>query len=147
MFSPLADYLAFQDYLNIFGRAETDFKPSESDLPPKIAIDSVAKTSPFFCPDPLTRLAVHADGGLFPCCSDFGRLAPLGNLKTHTLREVWNSPRALKLASPAGRQSLPCRECLKASGTEEASEDPSIPVAGNPRSRALAEIERNWDGI
>ncbi|MDR2386451.1 MAG: radical SAM protein [Deltaproteobacteria bacterium] len=107
-FSPLADYLAFQDYLDLMGRADLRVNP----------VKRLPKNGGFYCPDPLTRLAIHADGGLFPCCSDFGRLEPLGNLKYASLKEVWNSPQANKLRGLEGRSSLPCQECLKASGIE-----------------------------
>jgi hypothetical protein len=43
------------------------------------------------CGEPLTRLAIHADGGLFPCCSDFGRLRPLGFFPGMGLKEAWDS--------------------------------------------------------
>ncbi|MDR2947494.1 MAG: radical SAM protein [Candidatus Adiutrix sp.] len=69
IFAPLADYLSFQRYHNILGAEDTDFGREH---------DSAPATG--FCAEPLTRLAVHVDGGLFPCCSDFGRQRPLGNL-------------------------------------------------------------------
>jgi radical SAM protein with 4Fe4S-binding SPASM domain len=107
-FSNLADYLSFQDYLNINGSDKTNFKVGPVKKRP-------AKNC-FFCPDPLTRLAVYADGGLFPCCSDFGRLKPLGHLKTHSLKEIWNSAQALALVGPNGQQNPACQRCLAASG-------------------------------
>jgi radical SAM protein with 4Fe4S-binding SPASM domain len=112
-FSPLADYLAFQDYLNVVGRDSLATKGASS---PGTGPAALPGEGEFFCPDPLTRLAIHANGGLFPCCSDFGRLEPIGNISRDSLREAWNSERSLALARPKGRQCLPCRECLKASG-------------------------------
>ncbi|MDR0622451.1 MAG: radical SAM protein [Deltaproteobacteria bacterium] len=149
-FSGLADYLAFQDYLNVVGRPDTDLG-----LKPAKALPENAKHR---CPDPLTRLAIHADGGLFPCCSDFGRLAPLGNLATHGLKEVWNSRRALVLAGSGGRLSAPCQACLKASGHLAPSERANGAGGGDgpgqgtgqgtgpkgwagPNPRALAELD------
>ncbi|MDR2367966.1 MAG: radical SAM protein [Deltaproteobacteria bacterium] len=143
-FASLADYLTFQDYLNVVGLPETDFKAGPAKRLPA--------GGEFFCPDPLTRLAIHADGGLFPCCSDFGRLAPLGNLKTASLREVWNSPEARRLAGPGGRGNLACRACLRASGAGDCAAGtdspgpgakgpgPGGPVTFGPRPRALAEL-------
>jgi radical SAM protein with 4Fe4S-binding SPASM domain len=107
-FSSMADYLSFQDYLNIIGQEHTDFKVRPTKMLPE-------KRS-FFCPDPLTRLAIHADGGLFPCCSDFGRLSPIGNINTIRLKDAWNSKKALELASPEGRNNPSCQRCLKAAG-------------------------------
>ena len=99
-FGPLADYLSFQRYHNILGSEDTDF-----------SLETAAPAGGF-CAEPFTRLAVHADGGLFPCCSDFGRLKPLGNLAGGGLLATWRSGEAIFLTGPqAGRQD-PCRACL-----------------------------------
>ncbi|MDR1050812.1 MAG: radical SAM protein [Deltaproteobacteria bacterium] len=105
-FSPLADYLAFQDYLNIMGTPGTDLR-----VTPGVAH---SPDRPFRCPDPLTRLAVHTDGSLFPCCSDFGRLSPLGSVWDLGLAQCWNSRQAKFLATPEGRLNEECRRCLRA---------------------------------
>ncbi|MDR1310020.1 MAG: SPASM domain-containing protein, partial [Deltaproteobacteria bacterium] len=142
-FSPLADYLAFQDYLDLTGRDE-----SSSMVGPK---GKMSGKSVFRCPDPLTRLAVHADGGLFPCCSDFGRLAPVGDLWRDGLAKAWNSGAALFLASREGRGSSSCQRCLRASGLIGSSgEIPNEPgngpkgtfpaAAGTPPPLPLAAI-------
>ena len=104
-FEPRADYLSFQRYLNILGDAETDFRPDDK---------APESTRTGFCAEPLTRLALHADGGLFPCCSDFGRLRPLGNLETGGLLATWRSAEALDLTGPQARGLDPCRRCLAA---------------------------------
>jgi len=98
-FAPLADYLSFQRYQNILGLPETDFAPAAE---PQAAA---------FCAEPFTRLALQADGGLFPCCSDFGRQAPLGRFPKNSLAEVWNSPAALRLAEAGAADRPPCRQC------------------------------------
>lgn len=101
-FEGLADYLAFQKYQNILGAADTDF-----------GLEELSASNPAaFCPEPFTRMALHADGGLFPCCSDFGRLRPLANIKNKGLAETWNSPEALALTGPGGASAEPCRTCL-----------------------------------
>jgi len=99
LFAPQADYLSFQRYQNILGLPETDFAPAPE-------ADPAA-----FCAEPFTRLALQADGGLFPCCSDFGRQAPLGRFPQNSLAEVWNSPEALRLASPGAAEQPPCMQC------------------------------------
>ena len=103
LFGPLADYLSFQRYQNILGGPETDLAP------PKAGPAPVG-----FCAEPFTRLALQADGGLFPCCSDFGRRAPLGRFPADSLLTVWNSPAARRLAF--GDADEPCLLCLEASG-------------------------------
>jgi radical SAM protein with 4Fe4S-binding SPASM domain len=112
-FSPLADYLAFQDYLNILGQPDTDLRVTSKDL--------TTSAQPF-CPDPLTRLSVFADGSLFPCCSDFGRLNPLGSLWELGLEEAWKSQRAKFLATAEGRKTLECQKCFQASQSVENSD-------------------------
>ncbi|MDR2301773.1 MAG: radical SAM protein [Deltaproteobacteria bacterium] len=135
-FSPLADYLAFQDYLDLSGRPELRVKP----------IKNLPQNGGFYCPDPFTRLAIHADGGLFPCCSDFGRLEPLANLKHAGLREVWNSPEAKALRSLSGRLSLPCRECLKASGVTLNGQGDDKNLGGRGGLEGLASDNLAWPG-
>jgi hypothetical protein len=103
LFRPLADYLSIQNYQNILGRHETAWglRPSDGGI----------------CTEPRTRLALLADGGLFPCCSDFGRLAPLGSFPDLSLYEAWNCQPAADLAR--GDQShISCRLCRQAANPE-----------------------------
>lgn len=109
-FAPLADYLSFQNYQNILGQAETDFGPADRRPLPS-----------GFCPEPLTRLALQVDGGLFPCCSDFGRKTPLGNLATGGLLATWQSAEAEALAAADADRLEPCRTCRKQAGTQTVS--------------------------
>jgi MoaA/NifB/PqqE/SkfB family radical SAM enzyme len=147
-FSSLADYLTFQDYLNIMGRKDTDLRVGTPKVPLK------AYESP--CSDPLTRMAVHADGGLFPCCADFGRINPVGTLWHDGLKNAWTSERAVRLASPGGRKSIECQKCLIASGmreipAKEAEGDGKTAAGsrkkitdrrfGGPRPRPLSDLE------
>ena len=103
-FAPLADYLSFQRYQNI------------------LSLSGIAPAGPGcgapsgFCAEPFTRLALQVDGGLFPCCSDFGRLAPLGRFPEVSLSGVWNSPGAQKLAETGAAGREPCRQCRSAAG-------------------------------
>lgn len=102
IFEPLADYLSFQRYQNILGRSETDFLPKQS----------CARQGRALCTEPLTRLALHVDGSLFPCCSDFGRLKPIGHINSGGLLATWKSQAAEALAGRDGQQAEPCRSCL-----------------------------------
>jgi hypothetical protein len=100
LFSPVADYFSFQRYHNILGLPETALAPPGE-----------TRGEGFFCADPFTRLALLADGGLFPCCSDFGRLAPLGRFPENSLSEVWNSPAARGLTEAGAADRPPCCQC------------------------------------
>jgi len=104
LFAPLADYLSFQRYQEII---------PGSNLGPAAAVPFEAAG---FCAEPFTRLALLVDGGLFPCCSDFGRRAPLGRFPDFSLIEIWNSPAALGLTTAGAKDRAPCRQCLQASG-------------------------------
>jgi len=106
LFSPLADYLSFQRYHNILGLPETDLAPAGPGR----------GESAGFCAEPFTRLALQVDGGLFPCCSDFGRGANLGRFPEISLSEAWHSPAALRLTEAGAAGRAPCRRCLSASG-------------------------------
>jgi hypothetical protein len=104
-FGPLADYLTFQSYQSLGGLP--NLNPGLDNAPP-------ASLSPGdVCLEPRCRLALHADGGLFPCCSDFGRLQPLGYFPALSLSQAWNSAPARELARDQG--AFPqCRACQAA---------------------------------
>lgn len=108
-FEPLADYLSFQRYQNILGAADTDFRLEAAENSGQVA---------GFCAEPFTRLALHAEGGLFPCCSDFGRIQPVGRFRpgAGSLLAAWRSDAAQALTRPGARTQSPCRECLAAAG-------------------------------
>ncbi|MEW6263518.1 MAG: radical SAM protein [Thermodesulfobacteriota bacterium] len=103
-----ADYIGFQQYSNILERPDTDFSPA-------------GRTSPDFfrCPDPWQRLSLLVNGDLFPCCSDFGRLAPLGNARRDETSRVWESAAAERLRDlhkdGRWREDHICRRCVRAS--------------------------------
>ncbi|MFH1091225.1 MAG: radical SAM protein [Pseudomonadota bacterium] len=108
-----ADYISFQEYTNIIGSEETSYFSGARRL---------AKT--FRCPDPWQRMSLFVNGDLFPCCSDFGRLAPVANLNKVSLAEAWLSERAeyYRALHKEGRWSEDqiCRRCaLNSTGQEE----------------------------
>ena len=108
-FAPMADYLSFQRYQNILGAEDTKFA-SFPDL------SGSEKAAAGFCSEPFTRLALHVDGGLFPCCSDFGRQRPLANLTSGGIFAAWDSEAARALAGPGAAGAEPCRTCLDRAG-------------------------------
>jgi radical SAM protein with 4Fe4S-binding SPASM domain len=63
------------------------------------------------------RLMVLADGSITACDQDVTGGLALGHLATHTLRDVWNGPAALKLrashAAGAWSNHSPCNRCAE----------------------------------
>ncbi|MDR2198391.1 MAG: radical SAM protein [Deltaproteobacteria bacterium] len=104
-FAETADYLVFQKYQNLTGEG------GEGD----------GASGDFYCGEPFARLALHADGGLFPCCSDYGRIAPVGFFPETSLREAWNSPQAA-LARSQGKEGRLHPSCAACRGLESAGE-------------------------
>jgi hypothetical protein len=140
-FSVSADWLVFQNYLNARQRPGSDLAPTRIAPPDR-------------CPDPLTRLALQVDGGLFPCCSDFGRLSPLGRFPEASLAEVWNSKEALALCDPAAPKPTACRRCLAASRPGPMRSDSSaegetegeavLGSSDGQEAKTLEDLERFW---
>jgi len=73
-----ADYISFQEYANLLERPDTAYFPTRRH-----------QAVSFRCPDPWQRMSLYVNGDLFPCCSDFGRLAPVGNAYDTPVAEVW----------------------------------------------------------
>lgn len=66
------------------------------------------------CQDPFRRLEIDYKGDVFPCCVEYGRNYPLGNIRNTTLKEVWTGEKISTLRScfQRGDIPLPCRKCL-----------------------------------
>ncbi len=63
-----------------------------------IQIDEVSPPTPTgACSEPWIGFSVLADGTAVPCCNDYSGKMPLGDLKTQSLREVWNGPAMMDL--------------------------------------------------
>jgi hypothetical protein len=61
-------------------------------------------------------MVILADGTVVPCCNDYSARNPLGDLKTQTLREIWNGSEMRKLrrmlANPqSDRTGKICEKC------------------------------------
>ena len=68
-------------------------------------------TSNNFCMIPWIHMHAFPDGRAYPCC--LGEMDhPIGSLKTHTLREVWNDD-PYKLMRKNMLEDKPCKECTK----------------------------------
>lgn len=66
------------------------------------------------CNEPFNRLFVDCEGYIYPCCTDFGKNMPLGNIKDISIEEAWNSESMVKLRNELmnGNHNLICRNCL-----------------------------------
>lgn len=51
----------------------------------------------FICAQPFQRLFCMVDGTATPCCADDGKGYPLGNLRTKTIKEIWQGGALKKL--------------------------------------------------
>ncbi len=75
------------------------------------------------CYEPWTGLTVLADGTAVPCCNDYAGRTPLGDLKTQSLREIWNAEpiRALRRRFLGDRPDLAgtvCEACPYSPATQ-----------------------------
>lgn len=58
------------------------------------------------CHYPVDTLNVLADGGVILCCNDWRHEERYGNLRQHSISEVWNSPGLVRLRQAAVRGTL-----------------------------------------
>jgi MoaA/NifB/PqqE/SkfB family radical SAM enzyme len=76
----------------------------DSPDPTKISLENLSQkhqsllsTSKTFCIYPWIHLHAYPTGEAWPCCQAEMSAGPVGNLKQHTIKEVWNSPRMKQL--------------------------------------------------
>lgn len=103
------DYLSIAGYLNNIDDAERSAQLSLG--------QSLEEVDRFHCWQPWLRCVVYANGDVFPCCSNYGRPAPVGNLHRQSMHEIWNGGdvRFLQDIHAAGdyRKHPICTECVK----------------------------------
>jgi radical SAM protein with 4Fe4S-binding SPASM domain len=75
-FLPFADKLLIGSTLNTFSSLK------------------VEHDSDSFCASPWQRLLIAWNGEVYPCCSDYVGLYPMGNITTQTLADIWHGPKA-----------------------------------------------------
>lgn len=67
------------------------------------------------CPFPFYTMVIHSDLRVSPCCVDWDKQLIVGDLKTQSLHDIWNSPQweALRIAHLNHRRGeIPgCRNC------------------------------------
>lgn len=71
-------------------------------------------TDDHFCMLPWLHLHAFPDGRAYPCClSEYNM--PIGNLKTQTMREVWNSEglKKIRVNMLNGKESKECSRCYE----------------------------------
>jgi hypothetical protein len=75
-----------------------------------------------WCSEPFVRMCLYADGGLFPCCSDYGRLMPAARIQDTTIREAWHSSAAAAAREPGPPRHPACVLCRGQAGSLAAGE-------------------------
>ena len=108
MWKNKADYIAISDFSNWVASD----KESKVMMPKK----RIVKIHDFHCEQPWQRATIFANGDLIPCCSEFFRNYPLGNVKRESLRKIWMSSQArkIRLLHKSGEWSKysVCRICI-----------------------------------
>jgi MoaA/NifB/PqqE/SkfB family radical SAM enzyme len=149
LFSGLADYLAFQDYLELVpGKGSKNPSSEKGLIAPSSEKSPRAHHKSGYCGEPFTRLAVHADGGLFPCCSDYGWLSPVGTFPETSLQSAWlsdtaKSLRDLSITLPSHPSCRACRGLAPGGGAVPGdAKIPKTPAPGKTRGGAAAQGRR-----
>ena len=67
------------------------------------------------CPLPFYMMSVNSDGTTAVCCSEWGHFHDLGDVKTHTLKEIFNSDKskAFRMMHLTGnrKDNKACKDC------------------------------------
>jgi len=79
-----ADYIAVVGYLNNICNKTTHQKLT-------LGQTSQKNIKSYKCSQPWVRCAIFANGDVFPCCMNYGRKAPVGNIFETDLINIWNS--------------------------------------------------------
>ncbi len=103
-FYNLVDGVEFQTFSTYYDKNK-DIIPSNS-----INIDN------FICTDPWNKTIIRQNGDVLPCCSFYGYEIPMGNIKTDTIFNIYNSKKFKKIKQEVKSQQYtrkPCIECSK----------------------------------
>jgi radical SAM protein with 4Fe4S-binding SPASM domain len=67
------------------------------------------------CPEPFSKLAINSDGNVSVCCVDWSHGAIVGDVRTHSLDEIWNGEllNHIRVSHIRGERSNigPCAQC------------------------------------
>lgn len=71
----------------------------------------------FKCSFPYKQLVINNEGDILPCCTFYGEQLKLGNIKTNTISEIWNSDKIqnLRKIHKEGHYYLNevCKKCVE----------------------------------
>jgi radical SAM protein with 4Fe4S-binding SPASM domain len=70
---------------------------------------------PFLCEMPFNRMVVRSNGDVLPCCSFYGYEIVVGNILTHSIRDIWRGEAMHRLRQDffEGKYDHPaCVECI-----------------------------------
>lgn len=101
-----ADEVSFQDYQDpiIFDPDDDKKLKKEFDY------------GDYSCPQPNERLIIMGNGAIAPCCSQSNNLLIMGNLKSHTIKEIWSSKKFDELRNQmknkTWRNNKICKACI-----------------------------------
>lgn len=102
---PLVDYLSIQE-LNRF-----------EGLTNELTATTRVRNPDFRCHQPWHRMVLRANGDAIPCCTTWGQRLVMGNVRSQSLVQIWNSRafQSLRLLHKEKRyQSHPiCRRCAE----------------------------------
>ena len=99
-----------------------DFQPPDLDtnyseyLSSESVFREKIKESGYNCQQPWQRVLVRSSGEVCPCCAFFSKELSLGNLKDHTIHELWNSKEMCDLRDMHKRgdygENPWCKKCI-----------------------------------
>ena len=105
-----------------------DFQPPDLDtnysefLSSKSVFREKIQESGYNCQQPWQRVLVRSNGEVCPCCAFFSEELSLGNLKDHSLHELWNSKEMhdLRVMHKRGNyeENPWCKKCVNHMGGE-----------------------------
>jgi radical SAM protein with 4Fe4S-binding SPASM domain len=97
----------------------TQYKYNSADLVRPVALtqqeEFLLKDSKTFCIYPWIHLHAYPTGEAYPCCHAEMGVGQIGNCRTHTLEEIWNSDAQKKLRKDmlAGTPNPACARCYE----------------------------------
>ena len=102
------------------------FYPSKSKLRDEMTFE-------FRCVQPWQRVVIRNTGEVCPCCAMFSNDLALGNVRDHTVAELWNGPvmRELRALHKAGQyaKNATCLKCVQSIIKPNMQQRPAAPVA------------------
>ena len=79
-----ADHITIAGYLNNLGDSKTNKKLAS-------ARGTMRGRAELHCWQPWARCTVFANGDVFPCCMNYGRYTPVGNIYKNDILDIWQS--------------------------------------------------------